>query len=252
MEAGKLLYATNVKHPSFAEVERLLVLQTLGLKEVIFLHETQVEGWDRRLADYGMNSKTLTVEGSLVPSILNLANQEAVSLIAANLNRNTRGLLRGSPTTQLLRTSSRPVIILPEGAQGSESPTEGMFAHVVFATDWSAASEKAIGYLVGFKEIIKELEIVHVIHKKLSVREMRSLKEKLSEARKVFLDQGIDAEAHVYAGKPSEEIMLAARDYDATCIVMGTTGMWTLKDKLLHSCSYRVAELSVVPTLVVP
>lgn len=252
MEADKLLYATNFREPSFSEVERLLVLRAMGLKEVVFLHATKVEGWEMRLADYGMNSKTLTVEGSLVPNILDVARREAVSVIAANLNRNKRGLLRGSLTTQLLRASPLPVLILPEGAQVPESPQKDMFAHVIFATDWSVASEKAVGYLLNFKDIIKELEIVHVIHKKLSVREMRNLKEKLSQARKIFLDHGIDAEAHVYAGKPSEEIMLAARDYDATCIVMGTTGMWTLKDRLLHSCSYRVAEASKVPTLVVP
>ena len=252
MEAEKLLYATNIRQPSFFEVERLLFLRTLGLKEVIFLHATKVEGWEGRLADYGMNSKTLTVEGSLVPNILDVARREAVSVIAANLNRNTRGLLRGSLTTQLLRASPLPVLILPEGVEAAGSGQNGMFSHVIFATDWSPASEKAVGYLLNFKEIIKELEIVHVIHKRLSVRDMRNLKEKLSQARKIFLDHGIDAEGHVYAGKPSEEIMLAARDYDATCIVMGTTGMWTLKDRLLQSCSYRMAEASKVPTLIIP
>lgn len=252
MEAEKLLYATNIRQPSFSEVERLLVLRSMGLKEVIFLHATKVEGWEMRLADYGMNSKTLTVEGSLVPNILDVARREAVSVIAANLNRNKRGLLHGSLTTQLLRASPLPVLILPEGVQVPESPQKDMFAHVIFATDWSPASERALGYLLNLKEIIKELEIVHVIHKKPSVRDIRNFKEKLSQARKIFLDHGIDAEAHVYAGKPSEEIMLAAKDYDATSIVMGTTGMWTLKDMLLHSCSYRVAEESKVPTLVVP
>ena len=252
MEAEKLLYATNIRQPSFSEVERLLVLRSMGLKEVIFLHATKGEGWERRLADYGVNSKTLTVEGSLVPHILDVARREAASLIAANLNRNTRGLLRASLTTQLLRASTLPVLVLPESGKASGSVEEGLFSHIIFATDWSVASERALRYVLNFKEIIKELEIVHVIHKKLSVRDMRKLKERLSEARKVFLDRGIDAEAHVYAGKPSEEIMLAARDYAATCIVIGTTGMWTLKDMLLHSCSYRVAEASQVPTLVVP
>ena len=106
--------------------------------------------------------------------------------------------------------------------------------------------------MLNYRSIIKELEIVHVIHKKPSVRDMRNLREKLSQTRKIFLDEGIDAEAHVYAGKPSEEIMLAAKDYHATIIVMATTGMWTLKDIILNSCSYRVAEASVLPTLIVP
>ena len=252
MEARKLLYATNIRQPSFSEFERLLILRMLGLEEVIFLHSTKVEGWESKIADFGMNSKTLMAEGPLVPRILNVAHQEAASLIAATLNRDTRRLLRGSLITQLLRASTLPVLVLPEHVEAAESEKKGMFDHVIFATDWSAASERAFDYLLNFNTIIKELEIVHVIHKKPSVRDMRNLREKLSQARTIFLDHGIDAEAHVYAGKPSEEIMLSAKDYGATCIAMGTTGMWTLKDMLLHSCSYRVAEASLAPILVIP
>lgn len=252
MQAGKLLYVTNLQEPRFAQFERLLALRAIGLQEVVFLHAGGVEGWENKLADYGVSSKSLKLEGSVVSTILNVARQEAVSMIAGNLHRDTRRLLRGSLTTRLLRASVVPVLILPESSESSESERNNMFSHVIFATDWSAASEKGLEYLLNFKDIIKELEIVHVIHKKLSVRDMRSLKEKLSKTRRVFLDQGVDAEAHVYAGKPSEEIMLAAKDYDATCIAMGTTGMWTLKDKLLHSCSYRVAEESVLPALIIP
>ncbi|NVL89995.1 MAG: universal stress protein [Desulfobacterales bacterium] len=251
-EVGKLLHVTDIRQPSFSEVEGLLSL--LGLKEVIFLHTTKVEDWDGRFADYGLKSKTFVVDEPLVPAILDTAHQEAVSLIAASLNRDKRRLLRGSLTTELLRASTLPVLVLPEDAQASVSVERGVFTHLVFATDWSPASEKALRYLLSLdlKTITKTLEIVHVIDKKLSVRDIHDLKYKLTESRKIFLDHGIDAEGHVYAGKPSEEIMLAARDYDATCIVMGTTGKSALKDLLSPSYSYRVAEASVVPTLVVP
>ncbi|MBE9502737.1 MAG: universal stress protein [Proteobacteria bacterium] len=251
-EVGKLLYVTNIRQPSFSEVEPLLALRMLGLKEIIFLHTTKVEDWDRRLGDYGIDSKTCMVEGPMVASILDTAHREAVSLIAVNLDRNRRRLLRGSLTKELLRASALPVLIIPKEVKASGSMQKDMFAHVIFPTDWLAASEKALGYLLKHKEIIKELEIVHVIHKKPTVRDILNLKEKLSQVRKIFLDHGIDAEGHVYAGKPSEEIMLAARDYDATCIVMGTAGKSHLKDLLSPSHSYRVAEASKVPTLVVP
>jgi len=254
MEVGKLLYATASRQPSFSEVEGLLALRTLGLKEVILLHTTKAEDWAGRLADYGLTSKTLMVDRPLVPAILNAAHREGVSLIVASLNRDKRRLLRGSLTTELLRASTLPVLILPEETQASGSMERGVFAHLVFATDWSPASEKALRYLLSLnlKTTTKTLEIVHVINKKLSVRDMHNLKYKLTESRKIFLDHGIDAEGHVYAGKPSEEIMLASRDYDATCIVMGTTGKSAVKDLLSPSYSYRVAEVSVVPTLVIP
>jgi nucleotide-binding universal stress UspA family protein len=252
-EVGKLLYVTNIRQPSFSEVEPLLALRTLGLKEVIFLHTTKVEDWDRRLADYDLKSKTFMVEGSLVPAILDTAHREAVSLIAASLGRNTRRLLRGSLITELLRASALPVLIIPEEVRASGSMEGGIFTHLVFVTDWSPASEKALQYLLNLdlKTTTTALEIVHIMDKKMSIRDMQNVKYKLTESRKIFLDHGIDAEGHVYAGKPSEEIMLAANDYDATCIVMGTTGKSHLKDLLSRSQSYRVAEASVVPTLLV-
>ncbi len=252
MGVGKLLYVTKAREPSFSEIERLLALRTLGLKEIIFLHKTRTEGWETRLAEYRINSRTFVVEGHMVRSILDLAHREGVSLIAASLKCDIGGRIRRSLTKHLLRSSRVPVIILPENVEASGSAQEGMFTHVIFADDWSVASEKARSYLLDFKEIIKELEIVYVLDRKLSVRDMRNLKEKLSQTRKIFLDQGIDAEAHVYAGEPAAEVMLAARDYGATCIVMGTTGKSPLKELLSRSYSYRVAEASVVPTLFVP
>lgn len=253
MEVGKLLYVTDVRQPSFSDVEPVLALRTLGLKEVIFLHTTKVEDWDARLAEYGLKSKTFMVDRRLMPAILNTAHREGVSLIAANLNRGRRPF-RGSLTTELVKASNLPVLILPQDAPAPGSGESDLFAHLVFATDWSPASEKALRYLlrIDLKTTTKTLDIVHVIDRKLSVRDMHTLKYKLTESRKIFLDHGIDAEGHVYAGKTSEEIMLAARDYDATCIVMGTTGKSHLKDLFSGSYSYRVAEESVVPTLVVP
>jgi nucleotide-binding universal stress UspA family protein len=252
MDVGRLLYATDMREPSFSEVEPVLTLRTMGLKEVVLLHTTKVKDWDAKFADHGLKSKTFMVDGPLVTTILNTAHREAVSLIAVSLNRDKRGLLGGSDTTKLLRASSLPVLIIPENAQATGSMERGVFTHLVFATDWSRPSEKALGYILNFKDYITELEIVHVIDKRLDVRDMRVLKGKLVQTRDLLSGQGIDAEYHIYAGKRPEEIMLSAENYDATCIVMGTTGKSTLKALLAPSCSSRVAESSVVPTLVVP
>ncbi len=253
MEVEKLLYVTGISHPSFSEVERLLALRTVGLREVIFLHTANGEGWETELAAHDVNSKTLRVDGPLVSCIVKAARQEAVPLIAASVNKaDGRQRHRKSLTKNLLRSSPVPVIILPAADEPSVSGQEGVFGHVIFATDWSTASKRALDYVVNFKEIIKALEIVHVIDKRLSVKDMRDLKDKLAQTRGRLLDMGIDAESHIYAGRPSEEIMLAARDYDATCIVMGSSGKSGLKELFSSSYGYRVAGASVVPTLVVP
>jgi nucleotide-binding universal stress UspA family protein len=252
MEVGKLLYVTDISQPKFSEVERLADLRRLGFEEIIFLGTTKNESWEGRLANYGFNSRTMIVDGPLLGRILDVARQEAVSLIAASVNRGAGGLLHRSLTKDLLRSSPVPVMVSHEAAQEARSGQDSMFARVIFATDWSAASQKALGYLIGLKGVIGELEIVNVIGKKLSVRDMRNLKKKLAGIRKTFLDEGIDAETHIYAGEPPEELILAAKDYGGTCIVMGTARRSTLKDVFSRSCSFRVAEDSVLPTLVIP
>ncbi|MDY6950190.1 MAG: universal stress protein [Thermodesulfobacteriota bacterium] len=252
MQIAKLLYVVGVTEPTFSGVQRVLELRTLGLEEIVLLRAAKVEGWETRLAEYGINSRTIMMKGHMARRILDVAKGEKVSLIAASVNGDISGRARRSLTKDLLRSSPVPVMILPENIEVSQSAQKGIFTQVIFPDDWSAASEKALHYLLNFKEIIKELEIVYVLDRKLSIRDMGNLKKKLSQTRKIFLGQGIDAEAHVYAGEPADEVMLAARDYGATCIVMGTTGKSPLKELLSKSCAYRVAEASVVPTLVIP
>ena len=253
-EVGKLLYVRDFGQPISSEVERLMDLRSLGLKEIIFLHTSRGEDWAGKFADYGLQSKDLVLDEPLVPAVLNAVRQEGVSLVAANLNRDEKRTLRGSLTRELLRKSSVPVLVLPEDAKASGSTEKGILAHLIFVTDWSSVSEKAMRYLLSLdlNEITETLDIVHVIDRKLSVRDIRSLQYKLKESRKIFMDHGIDAESHVYAGKPAEEIMLAAEDYDATCIIMGTTAKSAVKDLLYGSYSYQVAEVSAIPTLVIP
>lgn len=252
MEPGKLLYVTNMSQPKFSEVERLAGLRRLGFEEIIVLRTAKDKSWEERLAHYGFRPKTTIADGPLLRRSLDVARREAVSLIAAGGNMGATGLLRRSLIKDLLRSSPVPVMVLHADAQAARSGQDGLFAHVIFATDWSPASQKALNYLIGFKEVIGELEIVNVIGEKLSVRAMRNLEKKLAGSRKTFLDQGIDAETHIYAGKPPDEVMLAAKDYSGTCIVLGTARKSSLKDVFSRSCSIRVAEDSVVPTLVVP
>jgi nucleotide-binding universal stress UspA family protein len=252
MQIRRLLYATGEREPTFADMRRLAELRTVGLEEVIFLRPIKREGWDAGMAEHGITARTLVMEGQMTDSILDVAQREKVSLVAASLKKDSDSRVRRSLTKKLLRSSPVPVMILPEDLEASGDAQEGLFSHVILADDWSAASEKARNYVLHFKELIKELEIVYVLDGKLSVRDMGNLKEKLSQTRKIFLDQGIDAEGHVYAGEPAGEVMLAAKDYGGTCIVMGTTAKSFLKALLSKSYSYRVAEASVVPTLMIP
>lgn len=252
MEVKKLLYVTDIEKPDFSEVEQFLVLRKLGLDEMLFLCPNSPEDWERRLSDYGLKSRRLKWEGSLLPGILDAMQKEKISIMAVSLGKERGKVFAVSRMKRMLRSSYVPVIVLHGGARISGHTENGIFNHCVIATDWSPVSETAMNYLLNFREIIEVLEVVYVVNKRLSVRDMRSLKQRLVETRKIFLDKGIDVETHVYAGKPADEIMLAAKDYGATSIIMGTSGRSLLKDFFSRSCSYQIAEEATMPAFFIP
>lgn len=174
---------------------------------------------------------------------------------ATNITKPTFKVIeRGGKSTVrgLIKATTVPVLVVDKEETGLNFVSNGLFERILFATDWSPSCDNALKYILGFKELISELDIVNVIYEKLTVRALRRLKERLVEVRKRCLDEGIEAEYHLYAGETAAEIMLAAQEYDSTAIVMGTTSKQKLKDIFRGNPSCRVAERATVPTLIVP
>lgn len=262
----KLLYATNLGENtlSFDMIEDLLVLKQAGLEEIVFLQTipdvmmdkreaTVREKWLSDLSDLGITARFLTEEVLSTAGILNTAQKEEASLIVVNLDGKTNNPPRSSLINNLIKLSTIPILIINDTQEASAEEGKGLFDHIVFTTDWTPASEKALTYLMGFKEILGAVEIVNVINGKLTVRDMRELKERLAHTRKICLDENIDAESHVYAGQTAEEIITASEDYKATLIVLGAISEKSLLKKIFKkSSTFSVAEEAAVPVLIVP
>lgn len=253
MEIRKLLYVSDPDETDRAHVRSLMTLRQIGLEEILFLHPKEMEGWETIRRDYEIRSEELVYEEPSLPKILDVVHQQKVSLVAVNQKAKAKKFVNNRLTKSLLKKSPVPVIVFSETVQGSGRDHEPLFHHVIFATDWSHASRVALEhFLFNFKGIIEMLEIVNVINMRLSVRDIRNLRRKLEGTRKVFLDMGIDAESHIYAGEPSEEIVLAAEDYSATSIVMGTSHKPSMKSIFSKSCACMVAREAKVPALIIP
>jgi len=252
MKTRKFLFATDIDKPTLAILEKILDMCKTGFDEIVVLHSTSATDWEERLRVCGIKGRIIVEKELSAPHIFSTAQEVGASIIAVSFNEWGRALLTSSIIKKLVKVCTLPILLINNTGEMSESGGKGLFEHVVFATDWSPASWKAFEYLLSFREYIKELEIVHVISKKLTVRDLRLLREKLTEIRSKALGAGIDTECHIYAGKIHEEIMLAAKDYDATMIVMGTTRKSTIREVFRGSPSYRMAEETSLPTLVVP
>ena len=253
MEIKRVLYAAHLKEPTYNLLEGLVGIKKIGLEEIILLSNSPPEELKQRLSEHGINLRAVEGSGPLVSRILDSAQREDVSLIVANIKREKRGVFRPSTAKNLIKNTHLPLLLIYENEkERNYHRKKGIFDSVVLATDWSAAAQRALNYILVLKEIIGVLDIVNVLNEKPTVRDIRQLKVRIEEIRKICLREKIDAESHIYAGKTPEEVLLAAKDYSATLIVMGTGCKGTIKEIFSGSASYRVAEEATVPVLIIP
>jgi nucleotide-binding universal stress UspA family protein len=254
MEIRKILFATDLEDQSLALnlLKQVLPLQELGLEQMFFLQTIPFDIWIEGLSASKVAAKIIVDEDLSLSRILEAAEEEDVSLIVTNLSKNKIKASRGLIIRKLIRQSTRPILFANIIDHMTDIDQKGLFSHIIFATDWSVESEKALRYLLGLKSILGELEIINVIDRKLTVRDMRELKEKLIQTRKTFLNEKIDAESHIYAGKTSEEILTAAKDYKATMVVIGRDSEKRRIEGLFKKgSSYKIANEATLPVLVI-
>ncbi|MCJ7616391.1 MAG: universal stress protein [Desulfobacterales bacterium] len=254
MEIRKILFTTDLEDQSLALnlLKQILPLQELGLEQIFFLQKTPFDKWIEELSATRIEARIIVDEDLSFSRILKAAEEEDVSLIVTNLSKNKIKESRGLIIKKLIRQSTRPILFANNIDHITEIDKKGLFSHIIFTTDWSVKSEKALNYLLGLKRILGELEIINVIDRKLTVRDMRELKEKLIQTRKKFLNEKIDAESHIYAGKTLEEILTAAKDYKATMVVIGgDSEKRSLKGLFKKGSSYKIADEATLPVLVI-
>lgn len=249
----KILYINDFKETGSIHVNALLGLCKIGVEEILYLYSERIEELERAASADGLRATKVICKGPYLSEILDTADREKVSVAAVCRDKGSDGAFNDRFLKKLLKKSPVPVFVFNKTVALAQPVIADLFHHVVFATDWTQGSKAALEYLMfNFKEVINVLEIVHVIDTRLTVRDIRNLKKKLEETRNLFLQAGIDAESHIYAGKPSEEIILAAKDYGATSIVMGNSYSSHIKSIFTKNVVFRVATWTDVPSLFVP
>ena len=288
MEIKKLLFVTKFEELGFDSLRSLLSLRDGALEHVVFVNVIERDrvamrrgtgyqkdeevrlreaanirfiDWAENLFEQGMEVGVYIVVGGLVPEVIKASRKEDADLIV--IGRSHKGVLEhlysGSDVIELLRRAWTPVLVykhLSETAISVEEP----FERPLLAIDWSPSSLRAVKYLKALKDGVEEINLVHVVSEDdlngASATDIsktrKEARHKLGKICEDFEVAGIKAKEHVYIGDPDDEIEKAAKDCQATLIVLGSSAKSAWVEKWLGSTPQKIAEESIYPALIVP
>ena len=142
-----------------------------------------------------------------------------------------------------------------------------MFKKILFPTDFSDVSKKAMDYILTLKNVGAEVVvIIHVIDQRsirvidnLAVKNSAELEremmaratESLEKVEKKLEDNGFEVKSLLKIGYPVIEILDAEKDEDVSIIVIGSHGKSNLEEIFLGSVSEKVIRKCQKPVFVI-
>ena len=142
-----------------------------------------------------------------------------------------------------------------------------MFRKILYPTDFSDGSKKAVDYLIQLKEAgTEEVVILNVVDtRSLHIPEiygiagLSMLGEKQADAAiisanevaKILNNAGIKTIIKIGKGIPLTEILRVEKEEDVSLIVIGSHGTSNVKEMLLGSVTEKVVRKAEKPVLIV-
>ncbi|MCD4741088.1 MAG: universal stress protein [Desulfobacteraceae bacterium] len=288
MKIKKLLFVTKFEDLCYNSLNSLLDLTKASLEHVVFLNVIEKEkvamhrgagyikeeevklketanirfiDWAENLFELGLEVGAHINVGSLIPEILKTIETEKPDLIV--IGRSHKGpleqLYSRSDVTELIRRISIPVLVFKHMNEDNIVPDKP-FRKPLLATNWSDSSINAAEYINDLKELIDEVNVMYVTNEKQlkskSTHKVQKIRKqeraKLDELCDTFEDNGIKTRAHVYVGDPEKEIIKAAKEYQASMIVLGSSSRTSIIERWMGSITRTIADKSIYPCLLIP
>jgi len=288
MEIKKLLFVTKFEDLCYDALSSLLALRNASLDHVVFLNvierdkvamkrgsgylkEEEVKlketanirfiDWAENLFELGMEVGAYIEVSTLIPEILKVVEKESPDLIV--IGHSHKGVLEqlyaGSDVSELIRRAEVPVLVFKHMMDDNIVP-EKLFKRPLFATNWSDSGKKTVEYIKGLKKVIGEIHIMHVVKDSAlkspdthEVQKVRKAERKRLDALCDELENaGVNAIPHVYVGDPQKEIEKAAKEYQASLIILGSSEKAAILERWIGSISKNIADKSVFPCLLIP
>jgi nucleotide-binding universal stress UspA family protein len=137
-----------------------------------------------------------------------------------------------------------------------------MFEKILYPTDFSDVSKKALDYIKQLKDAgTKEVIILHVIDLREIARELdfqkvlERMEEKAREETKTIETElnknGFYVKSRIETGIPFRDILRVEKEEDISLIVMGSHGKSCIDEMIIGSVSEKVIRKSTKPVLVI-
>ncbi|MEH0023020.1 MAG: universal stress protein [Desulfobacter sp.] len=288
MEIKKLLFVTKFEGLCYDALRSLLSLRKAALDHVVFLNVIEREkvsmkrgsgylkeeevklketanirfiDWAENLFELGMEVGAYIEVSSLIPEILKVIEKEQPDLVV--IGRSHKGRLEQlysrTDITELTRRVNIPTLVFKHMIEDQVVP-EKLFERPLLATSWSTSGEQAVKCLKGLSDVIGQLHVMHVVSekdlKKSDTHEVQKVRKqerrRLDDLCEEFESVGIDARPHVYVGDPETEILRAAKEYQASMIIVGTSERNAMLERWMGSISRNIADKSIYPCLLFP
>ncbi|MCG8567165.1 MAG: universal stress protein [Desulfobacterales bacterium] len=288
MEIRKLLFVTKFEDLCYDALQSLLSLRRAALEHVVFLNVVERDkvsmrrgsgfakeeavklketanirfiDWAENLFEMGMEVGAYIEISSLIPEILRVIEREEPDLIVVGRSHKGRleQLYSRSDITELTRRVDIPILVFKHIVEDALVP-EKIFERPLFATSWSDSSREAVAFLKNLDQVMGEVHAMHVVDPKElkksdthAVQQVRKKERKrLDDLCDELEDAGVSARPHVYVGDPEIEILRAAKEYQATMIILGTSERSALAERWMGSISRNIADKSIYPCLLFP
>jgi nucleotide-binding universal stress UspA family protein len=173
-----------------------------------------------------MDCETLLEQGDLLPVMCDFIEKFQIDLVvmATHGREGFKKFILGSSAEQIFRCASCPVLTVGPKAARPDIDFE-TFRNVLFATDFSAASQHAFPYALSIAEenqahlVLLHLAPLIPVQNREAVQ--RQLKERLKAMFPGESEAWCDPEFLVRREFPAEGILAAAEEYKSDLIVLG-------------------------------
>lgn len=270
----KLLVPVDLSPQSMLMVEIAARMDRYGVEEVMIYsaldhvskRDPLLKALDERMGKAGLEHKLVTeVRKEPVPAILKAAESHEITMIAmaASGKGRVKEFIVGSTSLGVIRRSKVPVLLDKFPIEASDDPQgycescPPLLDRVLVTIDLSKASRSMLPLVQQLIDAgAKKMTLFHVVQSsKYSMADDRRFQEvrQRMEAYQAKLDaKGCEIDVHLHFGTTTYNILEAAREIDATLIVLGTTGKGYLRGATLGSTSEEVVKGSTRPLLLIP